>query len=294
MAAIFKRELSLLFGGWRAWTYLAITLAVGGVMCFMLCIYSGSPSFHSVVPMISIAYILTSPLIAMDAFPGDRRRGTDRLMASLPVRPAKLVAGKFLALMVPVAAASALMAVLPVSLMGYGELPMAEILAALVMHCLLGAALTAAALFMSSLSGGQFVAFLSAAALIAAMYFAPDADKWLAATTSLTGVSMVAMAGAAFVLVWLFCRDITASVAGALIVEAGILISRFAGQEVWALAALRGIAAPFAAFDRLTPFVAGLFDWSAVFYYLTAAALFLCLADLAAAMRAGWKGAKAR
>ncbi|NLG25730.1 MAG: hypothetical protein GX558_10270 [Clostridiales bacterium] len=293
MAAIFRRELGLLFGGWRAWTYLALTLALGGALCFTQNLSGANPAYQQAVPLVAIGYLLTVPLLAMDACPGDRRRGTDRLLAALPLRPIAVAAGKYWALAMPVAIGSAALMAFPAAMTPYGQVPMAAAAGAIAMHLLLGAMLTAAALFMSALSRGQWTGFFTAALLLCAMYFAPQAAAWLAAARTLTAPALVVVALAALALGWLVCRNGAAALAVALIVELGVIASRLASREDLAIGALRAAARALAAFDRLTAVQYGLFDGAAAWYYLTATALLLGLSGLALARRVGWKGAKA-
>jgi ABC-2 type transport system permease protein len=121
-----------------------------------------APSLGSV----GVFLMLTSPLLTMRLLAEEKGRRTFELLMTAPIRPAAIVAGKFLAALALVAVLLAIGAVFPAALafLGRGQgVPVVEwetVLTCLIGLLLLGAMCQAIGLFLSSVTDSMAVAAL--------------------------------------------------------------------------------------------------------------------------------------
>lgn len=96
MSAIFKREFKSYFTSPLGYVYLAIFLFFEGY--FFVALYgNGSPSIEVIFPSISFVIILVTPVLTMRLLSEDRRQKVDQALLTAPVSVGGIVLGKFLA-----------------------------------------------------------------------------------------------------------------------------------------------------------------------------------------------------
>lgn len=114
---------------------------------------------------ISTAFLFFVPAITMRLLAEERRSGTLHLLSTLPLRPAEIVVGKWLAAVVMVAVALGLTLGYPVALAMLGPLDPGPVIGGYLGLLLLGAALAAVGVATSAATDNQVIAFLLALAL---------------------------------------------------------------------------------------------------------------------------------
>ncbi len=96
MTAVFKREFKSYFTSPLGYVYLAIFLFFEGY--FFVTLYSyGSPSIEIIFPSLSFVVILVTPVLTMRLLSEDRRQKVDQALLTAPVSVSGIVLGKFLA-----------------------------------------------------------------------------------------------------------------------------------------------------------------------------------------------------
>ena len=189
----------------------------------------------------------------------ERRQKTDQLLYSLPITTVQIIAGKYLALLVLYLIPLAIIAVYPLIFAQFGDVYLLTSYGSILAFFLLGAALIAVGVFLSSLTDNQGLAaeYVSStpvgalAALLVLILAVGAVVRYLTRNSNLAyGVCLVLLAAVAA----LYFVDSTA----------------FEGL-------LPSVMSALSLFERFYTFVNGVFDLTAVFYYLTVAALFLFL-----------------
>ena len=100
----------------------------------------------------ALVYMLVVPVVTMNSIGGERHSGTLPLLLSAPVDSIAIVAGKYLAVLVFLLAALAMVTTMPIALLHGGSLDFGLLAASLLGMSLLVAAFAAAGLFFSTLS----------------------------------------------------------------------------------------------------------------------------------------------
>ena len=108
--------------------------------------------------------------LCMRQWSEEQRSGTLEILLTLPVRPLALVLGKFVAVQVLVATALLLTLPLPLTVALLGDLDAGPVIGGYLASLLMAGAYAALALFLSSRTSNQIVAFMSTAAIGGALY----------------------------------------------------------------------------------------------------------------------------
>jgi ABC-2 type transport system permease protein len=196
LAALVRKELAVLFGSPLAWLTLAGVGLVSALLFFdnlriynqILFLYSSSTMggfdtdaiplyvnlrdqvFLPVMETLALTLVGLVPLVTMRVFAEERARGTDELLATTRLTPNQIVAGKFLATFVFVAAMMALAFVYPAASVLRSGLGLPHLLAVYLGLFGLGIALASIGLACSAFSGSQLIAAISAYAVAFVMY----------------------------------------------------------------------------------------------------------------------------
>lgn len=276
MIAIFKHELRGYFHALTAYVFAAFLLAVVGIGSMLYNLQAAVSNFEYVLSFGTIVFVVIVPLLTMRAIAEERRQKTDQLLYALPITTTQVVLGKFAALLAVYLLPLAVVACYPLLFSRFGDVYLPTSYGALFALFLLGAALLALGLFLSSLTDNQGLAAGLGVALILFNYFSVSLSEYVSATAFGAMAALLVLLLALFLLV----RALTQNEALAAIVAAlpalGLCILGWTDP-----AALEGLLPrlmrALSLFDRFNAFVSGVFDLTAIVFYLSAAALFLFL-----------------
>ena len=153
-------------------------IAVGAFLAATLFTFFWVEAFFArgiadVRPLFAWMPLLVMLLVAalgMRQWSEEQRSGTLEILLTLPVRPIALVMGKFLAIEVLVATALLLTLPLPLTVALLGDLDPGPVIGGYLASLLMAGAYAALALFLSSRTANQIVAFISTAVVGGALY----------------------------------------------------------------------------------------------------------------------------
>ena len=169
---IARKELGVFFASPVAFIFLGIFLAVTLFVFFWVETFFAR-NIADVRPLFEWMPILLIFLVAaltMRMWSEERRMGTLEFLLTSPVKPLRLVLGKFAACMALVALALLLTLPLPITVSLLGNLDWGPVLGAYLATLFLAAAYTSIGLFVSSKSDNQIVSLLATVLLCAALY----------------------------------------------------------------------------------------------------------------------------
>ena len=126
--------------------------------------------FNPVMEQLSLLLVVPIPLVTMRVFAEERARGTDELLLTAGLSPARIVAAKYCATFLFVSLAMALSFVYPATAVLQGGLGLQHLLAVFLGMTLLALAFAAIGLVCSSLTSSQLVAASAAAAVCFVFY----------------------------------------------------------------------------------------------------------------------------
>lgn len=151
MKAIFKREFKSYFATPLGWVFLAIYYLALGI--FFKAVYSyGSSDLSSVILSMVLIVTFTVPAITMRLFSDERSKKIDQVLFTAPVKLSSIVLGKFFAALAIFALGFAPTLIFQVIIWAYVKVNIIAFLYSLLGILLLGSALIAIGMFISSLT----------------------------------------------------------------------------------------------------------------------------------------------
>ena len=274
MFAIYKKELKNYFINMTGYIFIGFMLAVTGIFTTLINLISTYPSFENVLSNITIVFLLIIPILTMRSVAEERHSKTDQLLYSLPVSVTQIVLAKYLAMFTVFLIPVGIIGLYPLILSIFGTVYLGSAYGALLGFTLLGGALIAVGMFMSSLTESQVIAAVTSFGVIFAMYL-------MSAIASLIPAGAMASLVAFAVVVLIFAgvvysltknstvAGITAAagafiLAGIYFINSSIFDGLFANVLNW-----------LSVFDRFSTFTTGLFDLTSVVYYVSLIILFV-------------------
>ncbi|WP_297197741.1 ABC transporter permease subunit [uncultured Flavonifractor sp.] len=277
MTAIYRRELGSYFHGMTAYVFIAFLLVFSGIYTMIYNLNAGYPNFEYVLQAMSIIFLIAIPVLTMRVVAEERRQKTDQLLYALPLGMTRVVLGKYLAMLTVVAIPCAIMGLYPLLLSAFGSVFLPTAYGTLVGFFLLSATLAAIGLFISSLTENQAVAAGLCFGVMLLIFFMADLSDLVPDSTGASLAALLVTVLAAAGLVRIFTRSTPAALVVAIAGEAGLFVAYLTASD--AFAGLFGkLADGLSVFERFYVFANGVFDLTAVLYFLSVIAVALFLA----------------
>ena len=276
MAAVFKHELRLYFQSLTAYVFGAFLLVIVGIGAMLYNLQAAVSNFEYVLSFASIIYAIIVPILTMRTIAEERRQKTDQLLYSLPISTVQVILGKYLALLVVFAVPLCIISVYPAIFAQYGEVYLPTSYGSLVAFFLMGAALIALGVFLSSLTDNQGFAAGVCVAVILFNYFSVTLSEYVSSTANGSALTLFVLAAGLGLLIHYLTKNDTLACAVGLTLMAVVALAYFVDSSLFE-GLLPQIMTTLSLFERLDVFVNGVFDLTAVTYYLSVAVFFLFL-----------------
>lgn len=274
MFAIYKRELKSYFCGMTGVLFIAVLLLMVGIYMAVNNLMVAYPNFEYSLSGVMFILLLMIPILSMRSLSEDIHARTSQLLYSLPMKLSSVVLAKYFALLTVLAIPCGIMCLYPLILSSYGTVNFASAYGGLLAFFLLGAALLAIGLFLSSLTESQVIAAVMTFGAFILMYLMSGLSTLISATAEASLFAFGILGALLALILYALTKNVTVSAAfGAVLICGTVVVylidsSLFAGTFPKLLSAL-------ALFDRFGPFTEGLFDVTALVYYLSVAVLFV-------------------
>lgn len=276
MIAVFKHELRLYFQSLTAYVFGAFLLVFVGIGAMLYNLQAAVSNFEFVLSFSSLVFVVIVPILTMRVIAEERKQKTDQLLYSLPITTTQVILGKYLALLLVYLIPLALICTYPLIFSQYGEVYLLTSYGSLAAFFFMGAAMIAVGLFISSLTENQGFAAGIGIAVILLNYFSVSLAEYVSATAFGSSAALLVLAALLGWLIKYLTQNDTLGYGVGLslmgITTAAYLIndSKFEGL-------LPSIMKKLSLFDRLDTFVNGVFDLTALTYFLSVIVFFLFL-----------------
>lgn len=276
MTAILKHELKSYFHSLTAYVFGAFLLVMVGFGSVYYNLMAAVSNFEYVLSFGSIIFVIIVPLLTMRVIAEERRQKTDQLLYSLPVTTTQVVLGKYLALLAVYLVPLGIISTYPLIFSRYGEVYLPTSYGSLFAIFVMGAALIAVGVFLSSLTENQGMAAGITVAVILFNYYSVSLSEHVSTTILGTLAALVVLA--------LILGGITGLVTGsdvmgyavAFVLLGCICIIGFTDASVLE-GLLPDLMRSLSLFERFNAFVSGVFDLTALVYYGSVILFFLFL-----------------
>lgn len=276
MKAICGRELGAYFKGMLGYLFSAFVLLFAGIYTMAYNLSGAYANFEYAVSAIAFIYLIAVPILTMRVVAEERRQKTDQLLYALPLSLSAVVLGKYLAMVCVLAVPVGVMALYPLILSQFGTVAFGTAYGALFAFFMLGACLLSIGLFVSSMTDSPVAAAVISLVTLLLLYFMADLADFISgdASASLLALMLVAVV-LALVLYMLTKNPIVSAVAAG--VGIGGLYAGYAVNSAAFEGLFGRIMTQLSVFDRFYAFVDGVFDLTAIVYYLSIIAVCLFL-----------------
>ena len=277
MIAVLKHELRLYFHSLTAYVFGAFLLAFVGIGAMLYNIQAAVSNFEFVLSFGSLVFVVIVPILTMRVIAEERKQKTDQLLYALPITTTQVILGKYLALLVVYLIPLALISLYPLLFAQFGEVYLPTSYGSILAFFVLGAALIALGVFISSLTDNQgFAAGIGIAAILL-NYYSVSLSEYISSTAFGSLAALCVLVVLLVMLVKYLTKNETLAYFGA-----GGLLVLIMGFYMYDPTKFEGllpqVMANLSLFERFYVFVNGVFDMTAIVYYLTVIIFFLFLA----------------
>lgn len=276
MIAVCKHELRGYFHSLTACVFGAFLLAVVGVGAMLYNLQAAVSNFEYVLSFSSLVFVVIVPILTMRVLAEERRQKTDQLLYSLPITTTQVVLGKYLALLAVYLIPLAVICVYPLIFAQFGEVYLPTSYGSIFAFFVMGAALMAVGVFLSSLTENQGFAAGITIAVILFNYYSVSLSEYISSTAfgSLIALDVLAIL-LGFLIRYLTRNEgLAYGVALALVLA---LAAAFLVDSSMFEGLLPAVMEQLSLFERFNTFVNGVFDVTAIVYYLSVIDFFLLL-----------------
>jgi ABC-2 type transport system permease protein len=276
MTAVLKHELKNYFHTLTAYVFGAFLLAFVGIGAMLYNINSAFSNFEYVLSFGCLIFVVIVPVLTMRVIAEERKQKTDQLLYSLPLTTTQVIVGKYLALLVVYILPLCIISIYPLIFAQFGDVYLLTAYGSIAAFFLLGAALIAIGVFISSLTDNQGFAAGIGIALILFNYYSVSLAEYISSTAKGTMIALWVIGILLGIIIRLLTKNENAAYAVTLVIVVGSVIIYFVKSELLE-GILPTVMSTLSLFERFYTFVNGVFDVTAVVFYLTVIVFFLFL-----------------
>lgn len=276
MIAVLKHELRMYFRSLTAYVFGAFLLVFVGLGAMLYNIQAAVSNFEFVLSFSSLGFTIIVPILTMRVIAEEKKQKTDQLLYSLPITTTQVIIGKYLALLILYLIPLCIISVYPLIFSQFGDVYLLTSYGSIVAFFLLGAALIAVGVFISSLTDNQGFAAGIGVAVILLNYYSVTLSEYVSSTAmgSVIAMLVIALILGAVIHHLTGNENFAFGICILLIVAVGVgyLVAPSAFEGL-----LPSVMKQLSLFERFSGFVNGVFDLTAVIYDLSVIVFFLFL-----------------
>lgn len=276
MIAVLKHELTNYFHSLTAYVFGAFLMVFVGIGAMLYNLQAAVANFEYVLSFVSIVFVIIVPILTMRTIAEERKQKTDQLLYSLPITTTSVVLGKFFALLLVFLIPVGLICFYPLIFAKYGEVYLLTSYGSIAAFFFLGAALLAIGTFLSSLTENQGFAAGIGVAVILLNYYSVSLAEYVSSTAMGSALMLCVL----ILLLGLVIKHLTGNenfAYGIGLVLMGITCITYYVDSSKFEGLIPNIMKKLSLFDRFNVFVNGVFDMTAIIYYVTIIVFFLFL-----------------
>ena len=276
MTAVLKHELKNYFHSLTAYVFGAGLLLAVGLGALRYNLQAAVSNFEFALSYFSIVLAVIVPILTMRVIAEERKQRTDQLSYALPITTTQVIVGKYLALLTVYLIPLCVIAVYPLIFSRFGDVYLLTSYGSILAFFLMGAALIALGVFISSLTDNQGFAAGIGIAVILLNYYSVSLSEYVSSTVFGSVAALCVLVLALGAVIKYLTKNENLAYAVCFVLIAAIAIVAFMDNTKFE-GLLPAVMTKLSLFDRFTGFVNGVFDMTSVVYYASVAVFFLFL-----------------
>lgn len=276
MTAIYQKELKSYFNNLFGYLYIAIVLLFMGIYASIFHFNYMVTDVGYTLNQSAIAVVLVTPLLTMRIIAGERQRKTDQLLYSLPISVSATVIGKYLAMLTVFAIPMAVVCAYPLVFSAFGTVNFALSYGSIFAYFLMGASLLAIGMFISALTENQIVSAILSFLAMLVVYFSSMFTSYLPADATTAFVVLAVVGVLVGLIVFAMVKNYLFALVVTAVCEIGISVL-FMLKRSFFEGLLGDFVGGISVYERCLNFYEGMFDLTAIVYFLSVISLFVFL-----------------
>ncbi len=276
MTAVYRRELKSYFTGMTGAIFVGFLLLLTGIFMVAYNLVGRYPNFEITLSGVSFIYLLAVPILTMRSIAEEKHSRTDQLLYSLPISVTEIVIAKYAAMVTVLAIPMCVMLFYPLILSVFGAAHLSSAYASILAFFLLGAALIAIGMFISSLTESQVIAAVISLGTMIFINLMSAISTLIPSTADASLIGVVAIAVIIGLVVHVMIKNTVISASVTAVIAAAAIIVYLIDSSVFT-GLIPGLLSKLALFDRLSAFQNGIFDLTAIIFYISTSVLFVYL-----------------
>lgn len=276
MIAVLEHELKSYFHSLTAYVFGAFLLMFIGIGAMLYNLQAAISNFEFVLSFASLIFVVIVPILTMRVIAEERKQKTDQLLYSLPITTTQVILGKYLALMAVFLIPLCIIAFYPLIFLQYGDVYLQTSYGSILAFFILGAALIAVGIFISSLTENQGFAAGIGIAVILLNYYSVSLSEYISSTALGSIIALILVTIVTGLVIRHLTKNTSLAYAVSLALIAVITVTSYVDVNIFE-GLLPKIMTKLSLFERLKVFVNGMFDMTGIFYYLSVIIFFLFL-----------------
>lgn len=276
MTAVLKHELRLYFHSLTAYVFGAFLLAFVGLGAMLYNIQAAVSNFEFVLSFGSLVFVVIVPILTMRVLAEEKKQRTDQLLYALPITTIQVIVGKYAALLVVYLVPLAIISLYPLIFAQFGEVYLATAYGSILAFFVMGAALIAVGVFLSSLTDNQGFAAGIGIAVILLNYYSVSLSEYVSSTAFGSLVALCVLILILGAVVQHLTGNDNLAFGVCVVLLACTAVAYFLASDKFE-GLLPAVMKKLSLFERLDVFVNGVFDMTAMVYFGTVIVFFLFL-----------------
>lgn len=276
MTAVFVHELKSYFHSLTAWVFAAFLLCFVGIGAMLYNIQAAVSNFEYVLSFGCLVFVVIVPVLTMRVLAEERRQKTDQLLYSLPISTTEVIIGKYAALLVLYLVPLVIISIYPLIFAQFGDVYLPTSYGSIFAFFLLGSALLAVGMFISSLTENQGLAAGVGIAVILFNYYSVSLSEYVSSSAIGSVIALIVISCAVGLVLKLLTGSGTLGYwVGFALCALCVVVYIVSPDTLEGL--VPNIMSALSLFERFYVFVNGVFDLKGIVFYLSVTGFFLFL-----------------
>lgn len=276
MIAVLKHELRSYFHSLTAYVFGAFLLVFIGVGSVYYNLQEAVSNFEFVLGLGCLVFVVIVPVLTMRVIAEERKQKTDQLLYALPITTTQVILGKYLALLCVYLIPLCIISVYPLIFSRYGDVYLLTSYGSILAFFIMGAALIALGVFISSLTDNQGFAAGIGIAVILLNYYSVSLSESVSSTAFGSLVALAVLIAVLGVIIQYLTKNEVLAWGVGIALYVVMMITYWVDHTKFE-GLLPAIMTKLSLFERFYVFVNGVFDMTGIAYYVSVIVFFLFL-----------------
>ena len=288
---LYKKELASYLHSMIAYVFMAFFVAAAGIYYSYYCLtYAIMEYGNYVLSSIVILLVIAVPLLTMRLVAEEKKQKTDQLLLTSPIKVSSIIIGKYLAVETLFIMALVVTGIFPVLSGLFGTMNYKELLTGFLGYFLMGSALIAIGVFISSITENPVIAAGVSFSVVLFTFLAGNAVDNIPSRPRYTIVFLLVVS---ILIAWCYYIKSRNKIVTAIIGAIGIVcvLAVYAIKPELYEDGVASIFSWFSVVERFNDFIGGILNLSSIIYYFSFIVIFLLLAIVVFKRESGKKGA---